>query len=327
MFILCLVSVFFVQISLVLIEVGTLLYLRSFGLSFVKLEEVAEVGYSIGEVWVELPWFYHLVGSWSTFGWDDAVEADSIFDLETNLWYQIINSLFLNHFLNLIFDVLLQLLMTAWVYPTLVQLYLLVQKRPHRSQRNGFAGELLPKYFQQEAVLLLGLRLDHWSSYCAAWLKEEDSCLLAAPWLWDGLVLMTPYNQVEEWRDLSVHQTLPSWSSKKQSLVLILVQHQNVEPCILFLPRPLKLYSLLLKGQVQPFITHVPNPEDSDFGWALLIKNWNDLYLLDVGDLSKVIHIMVAANLVQGAQHFQTDGVIMVSVNWENWKPDFQIVV
>ena len=62
----------------------------------------------------------------------------------------------------------------------------------------------------------------------------------------------------------------------------------------------------------------------SYFGIALLKEDGLDLDLLDVGDLSKIVDIVVGARLVQSAEHVQPNWVIMITMDREYWQTDAQ---
>jgi len=52
---------------------------------------------------------------------------------------------------------------------------------------------------------------------------------------------MAPKYKIEECRDLAVEDTLPLGCAQKVTFKLVLMEHQDVEPAVFVLSRPLEL--------------------------------------------------------------------------------------
>ena len=59
----------------------------------------------------------------------------------------------------------------------------------------------------------------------------------------------------------------------------------------------------------------MPYAKDCYFCIALFEQNWNNLDLLNICDLAKIINIMVAADLVKCAQHLKSYWVVVISMD------------
>ena len=173
-------------------------------------------------------------------------------------------------------------------------------------------------------MLLLGFSLDHACSHCAAWLQELYTSLLAFPGLGDALVLVAPDDKVKEGRDLALHQTLLPGDAEKKPLVLVLVDHQDVEPIVFALRWPFELNVFLLKRQIQSFVTHVSNPVDCDFCASFLEEDRPYFKLFDVCNFAKVVDVIVCARLIKCTQHLEANWIIVVPVNRKDRQPNSQ---
>ena len=59
----------------------------------------------------------------------------------------------------------------------------------------------------------------------------------------------------------------------------------------------------------------MPDAKDCYFCIALFEQNWNNLDLLNICNLAKIIDVMVTADLVKCAQHLKSNGVVVISVD------------
>ena len=118
-------------------------------------------------------------------------------------------------------------------------------------------------------------------------------------------MLVTPDDQVNKGRDLTVHDTLLRVLTDEHALVGVLMYNQNVEPLGRVLPGSLKLNILLLKGQIKSFIAHPADPENRQLSRAFFQKNGLHLYLFDICYFSEIVYVVVCADLVKCPCHFQ----------------------
>jgi len=113
--------------------------------------------------------FDNLVCRWTSRLGNHATFSDAIFDLESEegllkvlnvICLLVFLSLF-QHLLNLVLYILFDHILPSWVDTTFVQLNISVDHWSHLFERDWLQSELFLGYLKSEAMLLLGLVLNH----------------------------------------------------------------------------------------------------------------------------------------------------------------------
>jgi hypothetical protein len=132
-------------------------------------------------------------------------------------------------------------------------------------------------------------------------------------------VFVAPNHQVEPAGNDLLHDARLLGGAQCEPLILVLVENQNVEPTLIDLAfvvdGPFELDLSAFERDVQPLVLHVADSEESDAGAALREQNWLHCELFYVGYLAEVVNVVIAAELVKGAELLQTHRIIMVAVD------------
>ena len=96
------------------------------------------------------------------------------------------------------------------------------------------------------------------------------------------------------------------------------MKNKDVEPLVLVLQRSLELDAFVFEGHVEPFIFHVSDAVEGDFGIALAKQDWQHFDVLNVRHFAKVVHVVVLTHEVDIAEVFEAARVVVVTVDHEN---------
>ena len=91
-----------------------------------------------------------------------------------------------------------------------------------------------------------------------------NTILVALKHLRDRLMLVRPDNQVKELGNHAFRDRVSPTHSQVHSFILVLVQHQDVEPIIFVLEWSFELDLLVLESHVQSLIFHVSDTIESN---------------------------------------------------------------
>ena len=132
-------------------------------------------------------------------------------------------------------------------------------------------------------------------------------------------MLVTPNDQINPAGDHLLHNARLFGGAHSEPLVFVLVKNQNVEPTLIDLAvagdGPFELDLAALEGDVQPFVFHVADSEESNAGAALCQQNRLHRELLNISNLAEVVYVVIAAELVKRAELLKTHRVVMVAVD------------
>ena len=103
---------------------------------------------------------------------------------------------------------------------------------------------------------------------------------------------------MKELGDHTLCDTVSATYAKVHALVLVLMKYQNVEPLIFVFQRPLKFDPFVLESHIESFVLHVADAVQCNLGGSLPEQDWNDFYVLDVGDFAKVVDVVVAGHQI-----------------------------
>ena len=145
---------------------------------------------------------------------DDFVITYTIFDLKSDQGHQI-TLIFFYHLLEAHLDMSLNLLLSHWLYTTLMKFNSLKDQRSYLIELNRLNRELLFHHLQNKAMLWFSLHLNKGGSNGTTRLQKIYSCVFTLPHLSDGFMLMSPYHKIEKARYHIIHDTFPFWCSKE----------------------------------------------------------------------------------------------------------------
>ena len=145
------------------------------------------------------------------------------------------------------------------------------------------------------------------------------SVLVALEDLRDGLVLVSPDNEMEKLRNHALCDRIAATHSQVHSFVFVLMQHQDVKPFVFLFQRPLELDLSVFESHVEPFIFHVTDTVQCNLGTALSEENRDDLDIFNVGDFAEVIYVVILAHQVDITEVLEAAWVVVIAVDHENW--------
>jgi hypothetical protein len=171
-------------------------------------------------------------------------------------------------------------------------------KGPHVFKSDGLDFERGFMDLKEEAVLVLGLCLDEASGHCGAGLQKVNAVLVALEDLRDRLMFVGPDDQMEELWDHAFRDGVPPGDSKMHALVLVLVEHEDVEPVVFVFEGPFELDAFVFEGHVKALVLHVANAVERDLGGAFAEQDRDHLDVLNIGHLAEVVHVVVRRHQV-----------------------------
>lgn len=154
-------------------------------------------------------------------------------------------------------------------------------------------------------MLLLWLCLDETSICGATRLQKVNLGSFALLYFGHRLMFVTPNHQVDPAGNELLHDAWLFIGTNGEAFVLVLVEHQNVEPLIIDLTgvvyRTFKLDLTAFEGNIKPFIFHVTDSKESYTSGALCKQNRFYSKLFNISDLAEVVYVVIAAELVKRA--------------------------
>lgn len=151
--------------------------------------------------------------------------------------------------------------------------------------------------------------------------------LLTLKYLWYALVLMSPHDEMKELRNHILSDRVAPTTAQVHTLVLVLMQHEYVEPAVAIFQRTFELDLAILERNIQTLVLHVADAVDGQLGLALDKQNRLHFDILYIRHLPEVIDIIVAVHEVYVRQVFEAARIVMITVNHKDGHLDAQILV